>query len=511
MQRSEKLSQDLQEFRARYGLVADLKQVAGVLSWDQQTYMPARSAAARGQQTATLMSLLHTKLTDRDYGQLLERLQDNADGLTAVQAAEVREAKREYDLHTKLPASLVEELGRSQAEGQQIWVEARQNNDFSKYLPALQRTISLMRQQADHLGYEDHPYDALHDQYEPGSTAAQVKAVFGPLRDATTRLLDKIRNSSVRSSDSLLHGHWPAAAQEKFGSDIAARFGFDFSRGRLDPTVHPFAVGIGNSDVRITTRYDEKFVSSALFSILHEAGHGIYEQGIPDGLQRTAVGDSVSLAVHESQSRMWENLIGRSDVFWQYAWPQFSEHFPEALKGVDRAEFHRAINHVEPSLIRVEADEVTYNLHIMIRFELELALLEGSLDPSDLPQAWNGLYRDYLGITPENDSVGCLQDVHWSAGLVGYFPTYSLGNLMSVQLLDAHRAVNPELDSQILHGDFSQLLGWLRSNVHGHGSILSPDELVRAATGRSLEAAPYVSYLNRKYGELYGFTPEGDN
>ncbi len=499
------LRQYLHEFRERFGLVADLSQASSLLSWDQQTMMPAAANQHRAQQAASLAGLYHEKLTDPQNDGLLRRLEDNVDRLTAREAAEVRKSRRLYDRWTKLPARLVEDLSRNEAEGQQLWVQARQNNDFALFLPALEKSMELLKRKAGHLGYSDHPYDALHDEYEPGSTTAGIKAVFGPLRDATRDLLARIRNSGVEPDSSLLHRDWPEAGQEQFGREIAGRFGFDFSRGRLDRAVHPFATSIGNRDVRITTRYDRNFISTAIFGILHEAGHGIYEQGIADEFSRSALGGAASLAVHESQSRLWENLIGRSAEFWEFAWPRFSELFADTLAGASHQELHRAVNVVTPSLIRVEADEVTYNLHIMIRFELELALLEGSLAPADLPEAWNGLYRDYLGITPGSDTEGCLQDVHWSIGLLGYFPTYTLGNLMSVQLLDAHRRSNPGLDEQVRTGDFSQLFTWLRDKVHRHGSSLEPGELLLEATGRSLDAAPYVAYLQDKYGRLYGF------
>lgn len=511
MPRADELRKDLEELRTRFGQVADLNQIGSLLSWDQQTFMPDAAGSQRAQQSATLVGILHEKLTDPANGQLLERLEGEAERLSPLEAAEVRLARREYDRYAKLPVQLVEALSRNEAEGQQVWAAARQENDFGRFLPVLRRSVELLREKAEHLGYEHHPYDALHDEYEPGSSTAQVREVFGQLREATMRLLDRIRNSSHAADDSLLHRYWPEDLQEQFGREVAGQFGFDFQRGRLDRAVHPFAQGIGNRDVRITTRYDRNFISTALFGIFHEAGHGMYEQGLPDELQRTMAGEAASLAVHESQSRLWENLIGRSRSFWQFAWPRFSELFSESLAGAGLEEFLRAINVVTPSLIRVEADEVTYNLHIMIRFELELALLDGSLDPADLPGAWNGLYRDYLGITPETDTLGCLQDVHWSAGLLGYFPTYSLGNIMSVQLLEAHRTANPGLEDQIRAGDFSRLLAWLRSEVHTHGSVLEPRELVRSATGSELDAGPYVRYLEDKYGELYGFAPEGDN
>lgn len=504
------LNQHLDEFRERFGLVADLEQASALLDWDQQTYMPEAAGAHRAHQMAAMAGAIFEKFTDRRMGELLEVLSGESERLTATDAAAVRVARRDFERYSRLPQKLVEDLSRLESEGHSLWLEARRHDDFSIFSPALTRMLELQREKADCIGFEDHPYDALHDEYEPGSTAARIRSVFVPLRDATTGLLERILGSGRSLDDSLLSRDYPEGNQEKFGREAAGQFGFDFSRGRLDQAAHPFATSFGNRDVRITTRYDRNFLSTAIFGIFHEAGHGMYEQGISDGFARTPLADSASLAVHESQSRMWENLIGRSDVYWQHAWPRLQALFPAAMTGVTRQEFHEAINVVKPSLIRVEADEVTYNLHIMIRFELELALLEGSLEPAGLPEAWNGLYEDYLGITPADDADGCLQDVHWSAGLIGYFPTYTLGNIMSVQLLDAHRSVNPGLDDQIRSGDFSGLLYWLRENVHVHGRSLTPDELLRRATGSELDAGPYISYLENKFGRLYGFLEDSE-
>lgn len=500
------LNQYRAEFRQRFGLVVDLEQVSGLIDWDQQTGMPEAAGEHRAYQSAAMAGIIHEKFADdKRMGELLALLAGESDRLPADEATAVRVAMKDYERYSRLPRKLVEDLSRLESEGHGLWVEARRNDDFSLFEPALERMLELQREKAEHFGYGEHPYDALHDTYESGSTAAEISSVFGPLREATVDLLDRIRGSGRTLSDSLLFRDYPEDRQEKFGREAIAEFGFDFARGRLDRAEHPFATSFGNRDVRITTRYDRNFLSPAIFGMFHEAGHGMYEQGISDSYGRTPLGDSASLAVHESQSRMWENLIGRSMSYWEYAWPRLQALFPAALGDVTREQFHEAINVVKPSLIRVEADEVTYNLHIMIRFELELALLDGSLKPRDLPEAWNGLYRDYLGITPPNDAEGCLQDVHWSAGLIGYFPTYTLGNIMSVQLLEAHRSQNPQLDSQVSSGDFSRLHSWMLENVHRHGRTMEPRELLQNATGSPLDAAPYIRYLEQKYGQLYGF------
>lgn len=491
----------LEQLRQRFATLADLSQINGLLSWDQQTYMPGGAAAARGQQQATLDAISHQLLTDRETGELIARL-EQADGLTPDKSAFLRLARRAHGQATKLPAEFVETVAKDRALSQQAWLEARQDGDFGRFAPHLERMFELARQQAEYLGYEESPYDALHDLYEPGSTAAAVRAVFEPLREETVALVREIMNAPA-IDDSCLSGEFGEAPQEQFALEVITAFGYDLGRGRLDRTVHPFAQGMGRTDVRITTRYRLDFLNTALFGTLHEAGHGIYEQGLPEEHQRSPVGESVSLAVHESQSRMWENLVGRGLPFWQGAYPRLQELFPQFGR-VPLEEFYAAINRVAPSLIRVEADEITYNLHIMVRFELEQALLAGDLAVADLPAAWNERYRDYLGITPENDVVGCLQDVHWSVGLIGYFPTYTLGNVMSVQLFDAAKRAHPAIEEEIRAGRFDTLLGWLRENVHRHGSLYLPDELLRRATGSSLDAAPYVRYLNEKYRALYG-------
>lgn len=498
----------LRELKERLAIWVDLNQVRGLLEWDQQTYMPLGAAAARGQQSATLSALAHEHLTHERVGELLAALDDaeadSAAGLDPVEQALVRVARRHHDQAVKLPESFVREWATVTAEAQQVWVQAREDDDFASFQPKLEKIVSLARQQADYLGHSGHPYDALLDLYEPGTTTAEIRELFGPLRDETVALVDRIAAKQDKLSDEVVRRDYPELLQEQFGREVASQFGFDFQRGRLDQAVHPFAISLDTSDVRITTRYQRNHLNAAVFGIFHEAGHGMYEQGIDPQLDRTPLSGGVSLGVHESQSRLWENLVGRSRPFWQGAYPRLVELFSEPLAGVTLDRFYEAINTVEPSLIRVEADEVTYNLHIMIRFELELALIDGSLAVADLPAAWNEKYRDYLGITPPNDTLGCLQDVHWSAGLIGYFPTYALGNLISVQLFEAARAAHPQLEDQIRTGDFTDLLGWLRSNVHRHGSVHEPNDLLQLATGSKLDARPYIDYLTSKFSALYG-------
>ena len=496
----------LAELKHHFGTIADLNHAESLLSWDQYTYMPPGAAQARAQQLATLTKIAHQHLTDPRIGSLIDQLERSGFPEGTEEGAMVRLARRALDQAVKLPGEFVEELSRLTSLANGVWVEARQASDFKMFAPSLEKLIEFKRQEADYLGFDEHPYDALHDQYEQGSRVSVLRKVFAQLRDAIVPLVQEIVEHGRPVSDAPVRQQFDEARQEQFGIEVVRDFGYDFSRGRLDRTVHPFAQGMSKYDVRITTRYQQDFLNPALFGTMHEAGHAMYEQGIADEYQRTPLGDTVSLGIHESQSRMWENLVGRSLAFWQHAYPRLQELFPEQLKHVSLEQFHAAVNKVEPSLIRVEADEVTYNLHIMIRFELELALLEGTLEVADLPEAWNAKYQEYLGLTPPNDTLGCLQDIHWAIGLVGYFPTYTLGNIMSVQLFDAAKRAHPELESEVAQGQFGSLLTWLRENVHVHGARYEPSELLRRATGSTLDAGPYIQYLTAKFRRIYGLT-----
>ncbi len=494
----------LEELKKRMAEMADLGGAVSLLSWDRNTYMPVGGAATRAQVLSTLSGLHHERLADPRVGELLDTLRDAGFDERSDEAALVRVTQREFDQATKLPRDFVESFARVTSQSQGVWAEARSKSDFSMFAPALKEVLEHSRRYADYLGYEGHPYNALHDLYERGSTVERVKTVFAELRDATVPLVKAIAEREGVVSDAPVRQTFDESLQEQFGVEVVKDFGYDFSKGRLDRTVHPFASQIGLGDVRITTRYETNFLNPALFGTMHEAGHAMYEQGLPEAHARDPLGHAVSLGVHESQSRLWENLVGRSYGFWTHAYPRLQELFPEALGGIPLDDFYAAVNRVEPSLIRVEADEVTYNLHVMVRFELELALLEGSLNVEDLPEAWNAKYQEYLGVTPPNDAQGCLQDIHWSIGLIGYFPTYTLGNVMSVQLFEAAKRAHPEIDGETARGEFGTLLGWLRENVHGQGSKFEPAELLKRATGSELDAGPYIRYLNSKFGALYG-------
>lgn len=500
----QRYSPEFAEFLREAAVAYDLGKAASLLSWDQDTYMPAGGAEGRGNQLATLNALRHGIITSAKMSDLLAALEAGPPLPDSVEGAMVREARRAHDRATKLPTRLVEELARQSSAARQSWVAAREAKEFGLFRADLARLVELKREEADAVGYATERYDALLDEYEPGATAAEVRVIFAELREKQVELLARIGSSSVKLADAPLAASYPAPQQAAYVKGLAAKVGYDFRRGRLDETIHPFAESIGLDDVRITTRYNEDNLATALFGTLHEVGHALYEQGIAAAYARTPLAHGAGLGVHESQSRLWENLVGRGLAFWEGEYPLLQKAFPAQLGHVPLAAFHQAINVARPSLVRIEADEVSYNLHILVRFELELALLNGDVAVSDLPHEWNERYRDYLGVSPANDLEGCLQDIHWSVGLFGYFPTYALGNLMSVQLYEAAERHLGSQDAAIRAGDFAPLLGWLRENVHQHGSRYRPAELLERATGARLDAAPYLAYLNRKFGALYG-------
>jgi len=495
-------------------LVDDLTQAAllgscaSVLGWDEQTYLPSGGTEHRANQLSLLAGLMHERTTSPERGELLDELEGSP--LTtdpdAPAAANIREARRSFDRATKLERRLVEEMSRVSTLSQHAWVEARQKNDFSHFLPWLEKTVALKREEAQAIGYGDGvPYDALLDDYEPGATTAEIESVFSPLRDALVDLVQAIKASGKKPDVDILTRRYPIDAQRDFGMDAARQIGFDFDRGRLDEAAHPFCSGFGPGDCRLTTRYNEHHFPGAFFGTLHEAGHGIYEQGLDKACFGTAMGESTSLGIHESQSRMWENLVGRSRPFWQHCFAEAQQAFPEALGDVSQDDFYEAINDVRPSFIRVEADEVTYNLHIMLRFELEQALVSGDLEPADVPGAWNEKFSAYFEIRPPDDARGCLQDIHWSGGMIGYFPTYALGNMYASQIFATAREALGDLDAQIARGEFEPLKLWLNENIHRQGRQYRAGRLVEVVTGSGLSHEPLVEHLRTKFADIYEF------
>src|SRR5262245_52116315 len=495
----------LEQLKERLSAISDINGAASDLGWDQQTYMPPGGAAARAEQLATLGRLAHEGLISNQIGELLERASAEIRGSASDsdESCLLRVVRRDYEKAKKVPPSLVAEIARATSLGMEVWVQARKESSFARFLPALQRILDLQRDLAQCLGFEESAYDALLDQYEPGMRKSELERVFSELKAGLVPLVRSISERLDRVDDTVLRRHYPEAAQWSFGLEAARRLGYDFQRGRQDKSVHPFTTSFSVNDVRITTRVDEQFLPSALFGTLHECGHAVYEQGVHQDLERSPLAGGASLGVHESQSRLWENLVGRSRSFWKFFFPQLQQAFPQNLQDVSLESFYCSINRVEPSLIRVEADEVTYNLHILLRFELEGDLLEGRLALADLPAAWNAGMEASLGVVPPDDAHGVLQDVHWSNGLIGYFPTYSLGNLLSVQLFEKAQSSLPELQAQIESGEFQSLLNWLRENIHHHGRKYFPSELIKRATGEPLQASSYLRYLREKYSEIY--------
>lgn len=498
------------ELTRRSRELAILASCSAVLGWDEQTYMPAGGAEHRSAQMAMLAGLQHERATDLRIGELLAIVEDSpfVRDPDSLEAADIREWRRGYNRRTRLPRSLVEELARITSMAQSEWVAARAVSDFARFRPWLESIVRLKRNESACLadtGDGGSPYDPLLDDYEPGARSDHLDSLFRALRQELTPLVVLIAEAAARRGPdvAILNRCYPRDRQQIFGEAVAAAVGFDFPRGRLDVTAHPFCSGIGPGDCRITTRFDEHEFTDAFFGILHEVGHGLYEQGLDASRYGTPTGEAVSLGVHESQSRLWENLVGRSRAFWSYWLPMARRIFHEPLADVTLDRFHAAVNRVEPSLIRIRADEATYNLHIIVRFELERALLTGELDAADVPPVWNEKYREFLGVEPKSNAEGCLQDIHWSAGLFGYFPTYTLGNVYAAQLFDAARTQLGDLDAAFARGDFAGLLGWLRDKIHRQGQRYRAADLIRRVTGSPPDHRPLLDNLRRKYTELY--------
>ena len=466
--------------------------------------MPSGAAGTRAEQLAALSEYAHELLVSQNTEQLLSAATVAVSSLDPMsdEARIVSVAQFDYDQSAKLPAKLVGDLSRETSFAHERWVEARATNNFSLFAPSLETVLQLTRQVAEALGFQEHPYDALVDMYEPGMTSLRIDQLFTELKPELVRLTAEISQQLTVNSD-ILYRDYSVELQKKLTIDVIAAMGFDLQRGRQDIAVHPFCTNFGRDDVRLTTRYDANFLPMSLYGSMHEAGHGLYEQGSPLAFENTPLAGGASLGVHESQSRLWENMVGRSRPFTEWIYPKLQTLFPEALDaGI--AEYFRAINKVQPSCIRVEADEVTYNLHIMLRYELERDLLDGSLAVNDLPRAWNAKMQEYFGVTPKNDAEGVLQDVHWSIGSIGYFPTYTIGNILSGQLWEKINQDIPLLDQQIARGEFSELLNWLHEHVHSHGRKYKPEELAVHATGKPLETAAYLKYLKQKFSAIYG-------
>jgi carboxypeptidase Taq len=493
------MAEPLQQLKERLAEVTDLGKVARLLSWDQQTMMPPAGTGHRADQTATVQRLAHELFTDPEVGRLLDELGPMEDSLDpdSDDAALIRLVRRDYEKAVNVPASLRAAMARASAEARPVWVKAKAEADFASFLPSLERIVELKLEYVDRVadGAAER-YDALLDDYEPQTTTAEVRALFEELKPQLVELIAELRERDV--DDSFMHVDYPPDRQRALAHEVIELFGHRPDTWRLDPTEHPFASGAGRDDIRITTNYHPDSLES-LFSTMHEYGHGLYGHQLPQHLERLPTGQACSLGIHESQSRLWENLVGRSLPFWRFFYQRLRETYPEQLGDVDLERFHAGIHAVRPGLIRIQADEVTYGMHVMLRFELEQDIVEGRVELRDLPQRWNEKMWDYLGVEVPDDGHGVLQDVHWSGGSIGYFSTYLIGTVASVQIWEAAQRDLPDLGERIGLGEFAPLREWLGEHVHALGRKYSPQETLRRATGSAISATPYLDYLRKTY------------
>ena len=486
------------ELKQRLAEIWDLAKAAALLAWDQQTMMPPQGAAVRAEHLGTVVKVAHERFVSPEIGRLLEELRDYEESqpFESDDASLIRVTRRDWEKEHKVPTKLREEMTRAAWQAFPIWVEARRESNFELFRPALERNIELKRRYIECFEV-DEPYDAVLDDFEPQMKTAEVRDAFARLKEG---LVPLIASAPKELDDDFMDGPWPPEAQEALNPIILEHFGFERGVWRIDLTEHPFASSIGTQDIRLTTRYPEHQLG--LFATMHEAGHGLYEHGVDPALERTPLCRGASLALHESQSRTWENLVGRSRSFWRWLYPQLQDVFPDVVGEVELDRFYRAINAIKPSLIRIEADEATYSLHIILRFELEQELIAGTVDLTELPEVWNARMHEYLGVEVPDDAHGVLQDVHWSRGSIGYFPTYALGNIISVQIWDRVTEAIPDLEDQFEHGEFGQLLAWLGENLYRHGRKFTPKETLERVAGGGLDPEPYLAYLKTKLGEL---------
>jgi len=498
------MKEQLNKLKEKLAEISNISRSIGLLGWDQQTYMPPAAAESRGNQMATLGKFAQEMSISPELGRIIDDLKRFLPEIDpdSDEACLISVSSKDYDKATRVPVDFVVEQAKITAIAQQAWVEARQNSNFQIFLPHLQKVVDLRRRYSSFFPEVEHPYDALLDDFEPGMKTSEVKNIFNAMRPKQVELIKAI-SDRPQVDNSFLHQAFDEKKQWDFGVEVITKFGYDWNRGRQDKAHHPFTSGFGLDDVRITTRVDPNFFNTMLFGSMHECGHALYGLGIGRNLDYTGFDGGASLAIHESQSRMWENLVGRSLPFWEYFYPRLQEVFPSQLSNISLKHFYKGINKVQPSFIRVEADEATYNLHIMLRLELEIAMIEGTVSLKDLPAIWNNRIEEYLGVTPPNDAQGVLQDIHWSAGGLGYFSTYALGNLISVQLWEKINQDIPNLTERIRQGEFGELLGWLMSNIHRHGRKFEPQTLVEKATGSTISSAPYLRYLEKKFNQIY--------
>jgi carboxypeptidase Taq len=481
--------------------ISDIGAATAVLNWDQETYMPHGASMMRAEQISTLSTLMHQMLTGESARDLVLKLKETH---IADQNPLMRLFVEEHVKAVKLPEELVKRVSKAQSLGQDIWKEARSKKDFSIFAPILDELLTLKREEAECRGYVDNRYDALLDIYEPGATVAHLNPIFDKLRDATSTIVKAIEPVKHLVNDAPMRQHFPGDLQMAFSKFIAEKMGFDFAHGRMDLTAHPFCTSFTQHDVRLTTRINEHDLSSCLYGVIHETGHGLYEQGFPLEYARTFAAEGASIGMHESQSLLWETIITRTEEFWEFALPHFAKYFPEQAKGLSARDMYHAVNTVMPSLIRVEADEITYNMHIILRFEIERDLINGKLATKDIPEAWNAKMKEYLGVLPPDDALGCLQDVHWSFGGFGYFPSYTLGKLYAAMEWKKIQEVMPNVHADIANGEFAGILNWLRKNIHSYGKTETPGEIIKWVTGKPLSEEEFVNYAFAKVSSVYG-------
>lgn len=503
MAQTSSIATQYETYKGKMQQIADIRNAIAVLSWDQETYLPEKGAAFRGQQITTLSSLSHELFTAGQLGELLETLNKEKQALDPVAAKNIALSLEDYQKNRKYPASFVAELSHTTNECYHAWINARKEGSYAVFQPVLNRMVDLKRKEADILGYEGHPYNALLNEYERGATTTMLDKVFADVKTALTPLLRSIEQRPQVKKD-FLHLHYDRKRQWEFGIKILKAMGYDMAAGRQDVSEHPFTTSFNPQDVRVTTRIDEKDFGNMTWSCIHEGGHALYEQGLDTAAYGLPSGEAASLGIHESQSRLWENNVGRSLVFWEHHYPQLQQLFPDNLGTVSLQDFYKAINLVQPSLIRTEADELTYHFHVMVRYEIEKGLLDGTYQTKDLREIWNSYYKDFLHVSVPNDTQGVLQDIHWSHGSFGYFPTYSLGSFYAAQFFATAQQQIPGLTGQIAAGRYDELLTWLRQQVHRYGRYYTSNELCEKITGQPLEFKYFLEYAKQKFGDIYG-------
>ncbi|MEO6233028.1 MAG: carboxypeptidase M32 [Ferruginibacter sp.] len=489
------------QYKTKMQKIADVKYASAVLQWDQETYLPPKGNDFRGRQIATLTEIAHQLFTDEKLGALLLEL-NAKDDLSLSEKRNVQLSMEDYIRNKKLSSSFVREMSEVVNKSYYAWAKARVENSFHVFQEPLRQLIELKKQEAELLGYEVHPYNALMNDYDKGLTVKITDKIFSDLKPGLIELIDKIGNKPTVDS-SFLHQHFNKDDQWKFGMEILKRMGFDFEAGRQDISIHPFTTNFNSQDVRVTTRIDESDLGNMTWSCIHEGGHALYEQGLPANQYGLPLGEYCSLSIHESQSRLWENCIGRGLPFWKHNFKLLNTFFPKQLEHISVEQFYKGINSVAPSLIRTEADELTYHLHVMIRYELEKMLIEGSVETKDIPAYWNELYEKYLGVKVPDDNKGCLQDIHWSHGSFGYFATYSLGSIYAAQLYAAIEKENASLEQDLIQGNNDSVLNWLSKNIYSHGKYYTSEDLCKKATGENLNSKYFTQYVTKKYAGIY--------